>query len=540
MFRRRNPSTGGRIGCQSWLEELVTGSRRIGCQSWLEELVHRWTDWLPNLARETGPSVDGFLGNVLQEESVHRWSDCLSKLARGIGPPVDGLPVKVGKRNWSTGGQIARIAVSRYLLCYPEVNIAQPRCATESVEPSRFFRINFITVRFDGFQINGRDQHAQVLSQRRSGFVFVAAIGLDDLREGGTSDDQYSRGSSCLLDGRSRPVFIYLAAGSLQQYRLFLLLLLRFLKKEQIGLQLPLVQDLVPPRYIPRAVLPRNFCSALTCGIKSFGATPWGAAIIPSWFRFTSVPANKQQQQCHCPESTLTTGAGETDLSTSGTVYSNDIIVKQLMLKLKENMKLQVKSFCSKCVMSEKFVAAVLKRGIVELVLQWAKFKAQTELSKASGSKKSKIQSVPKLEDANDAGTKYYSEERLSTRIWICSPTRTTFERNDKREVKVTQLTGSVAEMSAYHHGEQSLCSTIVDLTQNFVSSNNINLLYPRDQFGTRLPGVKDSAKPRFILTMMSALTPWKIHCWRTSTTTIIRLIRLRSESGRSSRRNMR
>ncbi|XP_039436989.2 DNA topoisomerase 2-like [Culex pipiens pallens] len=81
------------------------------------------------------------------------------------------------------------------------------------------------------------------------------------------------------------------------------------------------------------------------------------------------------------------------------------------MLKLKENMKLQVKSFCSKCVMSEKFVAAVLKRGIVELVLQWAKFKAQTELSKASGSKKSKIQSVPKLEDANDAGTKY-SEER--------------------------------------------------------------------------------------------------------------------------------
>ncbi|KAL9698646.1 hypothetical protein quinque_002087 [Culex quinquefasciatus] len=106
--------------------------------------------------------------------------------------------------------------------------------------------------------------------------------------------------------------------------------------------------------------------------------------------------------------------------------------------------------------MSEKFVAAVSKRGIVELVLQWA----------------------------NDADTK-----RLSTRIWICSPTRTTFERNDNREVKVAQLTGSVAEMSAYHHDEQSLCSTIVNLTQNFVSSNNINLLYPRDQFRNALAG---------------------------------------------------
>lgn len=30
----------------------------------------------------------------------------------------------------------------------------------------------------------------------------------------------------------------------------------------------------------------------------------------------------------------------------------------------------------------------------------------------------------------------------------------TCFKRNDKREVKVAQLAGSVAEMSAYHHGE--------------------------------------------------------------------------------------
>lgn len=60
----------------------------------------------------------------------------------------------------------------------------------------------------------------------------------------------------------------------------------------------------------------------------------------------------------------------------------------------------------------------------------------------------------------------------------------TCFKRNDKREVKVAQLAGSVAEMSAYHHGETSLCGTIVNLAQNFVGSNNINLLRPEGQFG--------------------------------------------------------
>lgn len=88
----------------------------------------------------------------------------------------------------------------------------------------------------------------------------------------------------------------------------------------------------------------------------------------------------------------------------------------------------------------------------------------------------------------------------------------TCFKRNDKREVKVAQLAGSVAEMSAYHHGEQSLCSTIINLAQNFVGSNNINLLEPRGQFGTRLVGGKDSASPRYIFTIMSPLTRLIFH----------------------------
>ncbi|XP_054622812.1 DNA topoisomerase 2-alpha [Dunckerocampus dactyliophorus] len=81
------------------------------------------------------------------------------------------------------------------------------------------------------------------------------------------------------------------------------------------------------------------------------------------------------------------------------------------------------------------------------------------------------------------------------------------FKRNDKREVKVAQLAGSVAEMSAYHHGEMALMMTIVGLAQNFVGSNNLNLLQPLGQFGTRLHGGKDSASPRYIFTMLSPLS---------------------------------
>jgi len=71
----------------------------------------------------------------------------------------------------------------------------------------------------------------------------------------------------------------------------------------------------------------------------------------------------------------------------------------------------------------------------------------------------------------------------------------------------VAQLAGSVGEQSAYHHGEASLMGTIINLAQDFVGSNNISLLQPIGQFGTRLAGGKDHASPRYIFTMMSPLT---------------------------------
>jgi DNA topoisomerase-2 len=80
------------------------------------------------------------------------------------------------------------------------------------------------------------------------------------------------------------------------------------------------------------------------------------------------------------------------------------------------------------------------------------------------------------------------------------------FKRNLKDEVKVAQLAGYCAEHTAYHHGEASLHSTIIGMAQDFVGSNNINLLIPSGQFGTRLMGGSDAASPRYIFTYLSPL----------------------------------
>lgn len=78
------------------------------------------------------------------------------------------------------------------------------------------------------------------------------------------------------------------------------------------------------------------------------------------------------------------------------------------------------------------------------------------------------------------------------------------FKRKLRGEIKVAQLAGYVSEHSAYHHGEQSLCSTIIGMAQNFVGSNNLNLLEPIGQFGTRLQGGKDAASSRYVFTSLS------------------------------------
>ena len=80
------------------------------------------------------------------------------------------------------------------------------------------------------------------------------------------------------------------------------------------------------------------------------------------------------------------------------------------------------------------------------------------------------------------------------------------FKRKLENEIRVAQLAGYVSEHGAYHHGEASLQGTIINMAQDFVGSNNCNLLEPIGQFGTRLLGGKDSAQPRYIHTKLAPI----------------------------------
>lgn len=75
------------------------------------------------------------------------------------------------------------------------------------------------------------------------------------------------------------------------------------------------------------------------------------------------------------------------------------------------------------------------------------------------------------------------------------------------KECRVAQLSAFVSENSAYHHGEESLNNAIVGLAQDFVGSNNVNLLKPNGQFGSRIKGGKDSSSPRYIYTELQTIT---------------------------------
>jgi DNA topoisomerase-2 len=81
------------------------------------------------------------------------------------------------------------------------------------------------------------------------------------------------------------------------------------------------------------------------------------------------------------------------------------------------------------------------------------------------------------------------------------------FKKNLTSEIKVGQFSGYVSEQSAYHHGEASLNGAIVGMAQNYVGSNNINLLLPNGQFGSRLANGKDSASERYIFTQLNKIT---------------------------------
>jgi DNA topoisomerase II len=81
------------------------------------------------------------------------------------------------------------------------------------------------------------------------------------------------------------------------------------------------------------------------------------------------------------------------------------------------------------------------------------------------------------------------------------------FKRNLTSEIKVSQLGGYISEHTNYHHGEASLFGAITGIAQSYTGSNNINLLHPEGQFGTRLSNGKDASQPRYIHTFLEKIT---------------------------------
>ena len=74
--------------------------------------------------------------------------------------------------------------------------------------------------------------------------------------------------------------------------------------------------------------------------------------------------------------------------------------------------------------------------------------------------------------------------------------------RNVVKESKVSQLASQVAQDQEYLHGDVSLQGVIVNLAANYLGTNNMNMLEPAGNFGTRF--TPEASAPRYIYTHKS------------------------------------
>ena len=71
----------------------------------------------------------------------------------------------------------------------------------------------------------------------------------------------------------------------------------------------------------------------------------------------------------------------------------------------KENLTTKPTSFKKNLTLSNQFMKRVVKCGVVESIMQFAKFQESRALQRKGGTKKSKLRGISKLDDANHAGT---------------------------------------------------------------------------------------------------------------------------------------
>ena len=82
----------------------------------------------------------------------------------------------------------------------------------------------------------------------------------------------------------------------------------------------------------------------------------------------------------------------------------------------------------------------------------------------------------------------------------------TFLKKNIRHEVKVAQVANVVASETAYHHGEVSLVETTVGMAQDHTGTNNINLLHPEGQFGSRNDPSSEHSAARYIFTHLDPI----------------------------------
>ncbi len=83
----------------------------------------------------------------------------------------------------------------------------------------------------------------------------------------------------------------------------------------------------------------------------------------------------------------------------------------------------------------------------------------------------------------------------------------TCLNKNFHKEQKLSGLVYSILDTSVGYKDEKSISRTIIGLAQDFIGTNNINLLLPLGQFGTRINGDKVYGSPQDLHTCLNPIT---------------------------------
>ena len=78
---------------------------------------------------------------------------------------------------------------------------------------------------------------------------------------------------------------------------------------------------------------------------------------------------------------------------------------------------------------------------------------------------------------------------------------------SESKEIKVEQLSAKTSEQTSYLHGAGSLNGVVVGLAAKYIGSNNINILEPDGNFGTRF--IREPSAARYIYTYLSDIAKY-------------------------------